>query len=1494
MKQNRSRWIALLLALCLLVSAVPLIALADTGIETKGDYNSAVTRVKEALTKPDRPDEKEGQHTVTRTYQVGSIVTKKNEGEITMGGANKFDLPVAGTLTLRAAETAEAYRWQVYVGGVWANIAGETGSSVTLTCAKLQNAISDGEASVRCVLTSNGSEHITPTATVRVDETVETVSDDVEKQIDVTTHYQETLIGRAQRLNSAAVQANEGTYFVIIEYEFEDGSQAANPWTATIGVGTSQKLNVASPNVVGYTPDRLVVQETVSEATTIKVTYKPAEVNFTVKHYQQNVSNDAYTLVDTETKRGYTEAPVGENLDKTDYTGFYSLLYDTTTKIAADGSTVVEIRYDRKYYLMNFDLGGGYGVDPIYARYGAQIGDVGTPTRAGYEFKGWATDKDSTKSVTLPATMPAAHSTYYAIWEVTDKAKVTIVIWGENADDEEYSYIKSSEIQAKPGTTLTKDDLTHILTCGKEEHQHTNSCMNCAHTHTADCYGAIKQEQPVDGKTGSATENINQFKALTGGTLKNGMVYRVKCDGAATTKGYDKYYLYYDNTWYLVSSSNISGSAVASSKKVNAHEHSGNIISGNDKDQFWVYNSKLLCTHTHTVSCYICGKAAHKHNANCYTSPLDMDATRWKLVKSDEVTVAADGTTIMNVYYDRVEFTLHFRKENSDRDDYGTITGKWGSKILKQFKAKGTLANTTNWSENSDASQPWTTYLDIMPTENRTYYAYESGSRLQKANYYIEGLDGNDVLYYTSEARSDEKLYVSKEEFIEIKGFTFDAARSTKENELFDGAKFYYTRNSYTLSFYNYNAELTDKAQTVKYEAPLKNYDFTPDYPANLEPNAYKFAGWYTTEKCLKGTEVDWNNMIMPAADMMLYAKWVPVTHTVKFYLTEEDGKAGKIYNPGGEDGIASFAEPHGGNIAKKYVDSHLTKEAMLTANPRDPYEFVVWYYYEDDANKTGKKYFDPTMQIRQDMNLYAQWGSDVLVPYTIRYAVENADGTFTYIAEDTTGSALAGSTKTFDAKTGTQLNEGYQSGYFPKESSHSITMNIEGGNEFTFIYVAKPKVEYTVRYLEKGTGNQLAESKTVTTSDAIVTETFKQIKGYAPDAYQKRLVLAAEGNEIIFWYVKDEVHAPVQIIHWTQNIAGDGYTEYRKSSNLNGVIGTEYTETPLTIEGFTYNANPEHPVDGYPALASGELTAAGLVLNLYYDRIEYPYEFRFLEQGTDKKLAEPVTGKARYQAQVTQEAKNIPGYTLVSAENQAINIDIEDPADVASKNVKTFYYVEQTVEIKYVVVGDPGCGTLDNVQENNLKVMSGTVNGSTPTAEKGYTFVGWFKDAECTQPVEEGWVDSNNKKLTPQTTKNYGTEEVPVMGYEAATYYAKFVPATGDLKITKRGCVAIDENQSFVFTVKGNNNDVEMEVVIHGNSSVTIKDLPAGSYTVTEDTDWSWRYTPDGGATHTATVTGSKTETVTFNNRRDKDKWLDGNAYCDNKWIDSSKDKSN
>lgn len=1354
-------------------------------------------------------------------------------------------------LTARAGVSADAkYQWQILASAdpeLWVDIRGEKAAEISVSYPMVRNLIDKdtGSTSLRCKI-KDGSKTLTSDAVkVTAGEKVRAEAAHPTKA-EIRKAAAKTATPATPQADDEITAANDGeensTYSIIINYVFADGKQAANPWTATVAKGSSYKQDVKSPTVVGYAPDSATVNVDVTDIQADKtyiVTYKPAEVEYTVKHYQQNVDNDKYTLKDTETKKGCTESAVGDKLAKT-YTGFTALLYDTTTKIAADGSTVVEIYYDRNYYLMTFDLDGGYGVEPIYARYGTKIEVDNTKLKkAGYTFDGW--DKE------IPATMPAENTAYKASWTATDKVKATVVIWGENADDENYSYIDSNEIYAKPGTTIKYGSTDPI--CGQEEHKHNASCGyacgKTAHTHSSKCCSLTEHSHGYSCYPGatSETQSFAIYKPPT--SPKQGEVY-IKSGIWDTYK-----WIYIGNTWYKYEGDASSGSFVERNCNMDEHTHGSGCNHANCG-----YKEE----HTHSALCgYNCGKTEHTHDSGCYLNDSTMDSKLWSYnkEKSESVTVAADGTTIMNVYYDRTEFTLTFK---DSRTTVKTIKEKWGKDIHHEFPIKD--GNQTIWWTVPEECQSFVpgNYLgsiDTMPAENITFTKYksESGANIY---YYVETLNGEkgDVSY----KGKNYKLYKNidleynqytkltyKEEFHDIKGFQQgdsnptlnapDGSVGMKQNNYL-----YYTRNSYDLSFYNYNAVVKGKDSKVQYEAPLSSYNFTPDYPSDLEPNAYEFKGWYTTSGCYDGSEVDWDKMTMPDSDVMLYAKWAPKTHTVTTWLTDEKKTPVNV-------GTSNIQTVLHGNTAAK---------------PDDPengnYTFVGWFYKENGVEKA----FDFSIPVNKDLDLYAKWSSNTLVEYTIKYTLE--DGTV--IASETTGSALAGTTKTFDAKTGTELNEGYQKGYFPESSSHSITMGIDGNNEYTFVYVPREKVKYTVRYLEKGTNKVLADQETKETSDAVITEKFKQIKGYAPDAYQKRLVLSAndKDNVITFWYTKDDVHAPVQIIHWTQNIADDGYTEYQSSTDLNGVIGETYTENPLDMSGFSYN--------GTKSNASGTLTAEGLVLNLYYDRIEYPYEFRFLEQGTDKKLADPVTGNARYQAQVTQTAKDIPGYTLVSAENQAINIAIEDPANLAKENVKTFYYTEQTVDIKYQVVGPTGCGTLDNYQDNGVKVKTGTVKGSAPTPAKGYKFAGWYKDEACKQAVDSDWIDAN--KLTP---KKEGSD--PAM-YKAATYYAKFEKDVADLTIKKTGCSDADENQSFIFDVKDKNGKLITTVTIHGNSSATIKDLQIDEYTVTEKTEWSWRYEPTKNDQRITLDVDKKNE-ITFVNKRETTNWLNGSSWCRN-----------
>ena len=120
------------------------------------------------------------------------------------------------------------------------------------------------------------------------------------------------------------------------------------------------------------------------------------------------------------------------------------------------------------------------------------------------------------------------------------------------------------------------------------------------------------------------------------------------------------------------------------------------------------------------------------------------------------------------------------------------------------------------------------------------------------------------------------------------------------------------------------------------------------------------------------------------------------------------------------------------------------------------------------------------------------------------------------------------------------------------------------------------------------------------------------------------------------------------------------------------------------------------------------------------------------------------------------------------------------------------------------------------------------------------------------------------------------------------------------DLTIKKEGWEEIDENQSFVFKVtKDGGSTFSMDVVIQGNSSVTIKGLKPGTYTVTEETDWSWRYTLADVSQQVNPATATEKDEndavlVIFTNTREKIKWLNGGAWCKNLWGTPTPIKSN
>lgn len=111
--------------------------------------------------------------------------------------------------------------------------------------------------------------------------------------------------------------------------------------------------------------------------------------------------------------------------------------------------------------------------------------------------------------------------------------------------------------------------------------------------------------------------------------------------------------------------------------------------------------------------------------------------------------------------------------------------------------------------------------------------------------------------------------------------------------------------------------------------------------------------------------------------------------------------------------------------------------------------------------------------------------------------------------------------------------------------------------------------------------------------------------------------------------------------------------------------------------------------------------------------------------------------------------------------------------------------------------------------------------------------------------------------------------------------------------KAAKNGSI-IDPNQTFVFKVKNNDTDKTMEIVITGEGQQTIKGLPMGSYTITEDTGWSWQYKPTKNDQQVTTDNiQDGMATVSFENEKKPNNWLTSLAEVINKWINGQIEKT-
>lgn len=1501
---------------------------------------------------------------VTSLFVISSPTLSAHEETpyITLGGerVSFVELKEDEKIRLNTESSFDAvsgYTWQIQDQTQeerWVNISGEYSKWLWVTYAKIGSMLNGGgSAFLRCKITANGVGHYTEPIEVQVSYNV----------VDKPELQKNVKMKSMARTKLAAEEPGElKTYTIVINYLFDNNGIAFEPFGASIAKGESFVRRVDSPEILGYAPFRRVGEEyvdasvvdinipNVQENVTINVIYEPAMVKFSVHHHLQNLLDDDYSLhADSiTTSYGLTGTLVGDGLAYTEeeLPGFKSLAYDHLT-IAADGSTTIEIRYDRNYYLVDFDMGGGYGTEPVYTRYGMTVG-ANTPIRHGYVFAGWdlisyggktpTAEQRSQYDISNGKTIlvPAANLKYRARW-ITQETEYTMVFWRENADDNGYSYWGYLDgLKAMSGSTVSGQDWidrvsgindeayftfnsektdknvvvegdgstivnvyytrnyykltikatgkcsipvghTHTdacydvicekghvhtdtcvpyLVCDIPEHTaHTSECLICTikeHVHgSKDCTCTLKEHQ----HTVDCWDKIDAQSTKPSGAPANpadGYIYRVRVSWSWETR------IYIKGTWYKCSIPNVSSKDIVDPSCGYEQEHThGTNCSCKEQEHAHGDTCYYDVLHTHTVECYrySCNAEEHTHNDKCRRLKCGIDVGH---SHSSNCTNTGRTNVVKTVY----------RKYMESVEDLWPITDDNGK----------TYNSGQRWEpSNSTYYDVVLVYISDMPGDDFTLTLNTSSNDTYTMEYYEEVLPGQpyDAKYDNREYKLQRTIkanynYITKEEdFFGVTGFTqYKSNPSFSSNGQIDingggTVKFYYNRIvDHKIEFNNNGEVLDDKTVVgVMYDALVKDYNFVPEYPSNLEPNAYMFDGWYTSPGCFAGTEVNWDTLTMPEGDLLLYAKWIPITHRVRVFkdrnLEEQIGTDQIV------DHKAFAYEPNGTVENGSYI-------------------FLGWFYMDEGEEKA---FVFNGIPVLKDIDVYAKWGSHTSVEYKINYVLHK---TKEPIADPTIGTAIAGNNKTFDAKAGDQLYAGFQTGYYPLQQSHTITMSVDGTREFTFEYVYVESVAYKVQYINKATNEKVFEDKYVMENSlSVVTETFKRKDGMMPDAYQKRLVLSADqtdvdndkvydSNVITFYYNSDQEHAYYRVAHYIQNMQGDTYREFR-SEEFVGDIGTEYSVEAISINGFAF-AGQMTKVNGKLTPITGtvvkqKLGSDGMLIELYYNRTTVNYAVRYIDSLTREDIVALKNGTGVFGEQIIEYAQDLSelGYKRVSEEAKTVTLSTNEEL-----NVIEFVYQENTASIKYEIVGPEGCGILSMYSEN-LLANSGEPIGSKPTVASGHEFVGWFMDKECTKPVENYLVNAVTKEFVPEKDGVW----------KNVTYYAKIIALETDLTIQTLSTFENDRDQTFVFHVVGKagteTEGIEVAVTIVGNDKVTIAQLPVGEYTIKEITDWSWRYENAAAEREIVLEYSPEGATIVYDNERQHVKWLDGNDVVSN-----------
>lgn len=595
---------------------------------------------------------------------------------------------------------------------------------------------------------------------------------------------------------------------------------------------------------------------------------------------------------------------------------------------------------------------------------------------------------------------------------------------------------------------------------------------------------------------------------------------------------------------------------------------------------------------------------------------------------NSNVTIAADGTSVLKVYYSLVRYTFVFNLNGPYYYTNGFSTGRISKNGSDYYNSNYTIQNvvlgqdiSSQWPSGDDVTDTYNYYSFVGWSSNTTTVLFvtrrhevtedmilgaDSSNRKTYTANWQTGLITKQVDYYLQSA-NDPNVYELSSKYSQfynsqantmlnpknIAGFTITETPSGYSNStgyyygstyVVDHYRFYYTRNTYSIDYY-YNGSNINTISSIPFEQNINSstYNYTPERPSGIDAD-YTWGGWYTDA----GLTVPYTFDTMPSHNLVLYAKWVAPTFNVTFDLN-------------GGDGVAPTTQE-----VEKY------KTATSVADPsRQYYNFDGWY-----TAKEGGERYDWSQPVTSDTTLYAHWSLKPLT-YTVRYL--DADNNNNQLAADKTVTSPALNYQQVVSESALAIT-----GYRPDANSKSVVLDYDADNNIiTFYYTKKSaQVSYRVDYvLQDNPTVKVAESKSVTVDGSTISvkesavtvdkgylasqlgTTIEQLDDYyaLTDVESLTLTSSSDNNVITFYYVPyDTAHITVNYLDMDGNpIVG------QEPLNTTRKKPSQYTVTHKTISGYTYaqseDSNGDKNKVNYKIDKGDNIT-----INLYYQKDLY------------------------------------------------------------------------------------------------------------------------------------------------------------------------------------------------------------------------------------------------------------------------------------------------